>query len=78
MKAWIRISEEYSLAKIGIITLVHKGNGGSIDELESELLVALERTALTKTWRINKVTVLDSGEAPSDLFSNRFSDYRGR
>jgi hypothetical protein len=66
------------LAKVGIITLLHKGNGGSNDELESELLVALERTGLTKAWRINKVTVLDSEEAPSDLFSNRFSDFRGR
>ncbi len=68
------------MAKFGIITLVHKDNGGSIDELKSELLVALERTTLTKTWRINKITVLDSGEAPdlSDLFSNRSSDFRGR
>ncbi len=66
------------MAKVGIITLVHKGDGGSVDELESELLVALEGTALTETWRISKVTVLDSGEAPSDLFSNRFSDFRGR
>jgi hypothetical protein len=63
------------LAKIGIITLLHEGNGASIDELESELLEALEGTALTKTWRISKVTVLDTG---ADLFSNRFNDFRGR
>jgi hypothetical protein len=62
VKAWIRISGEYSLAKVGIITLVDKPNGGSIDELESELLIALEGTELIKTWTIDKVTVLDAGE----------------
>jgi hypothetical protein len=62
VKAWILVFEEYTLAKVGIITLLYKGDGWSIDELESELRVAIERTALTKTWSINKVTVLDSGE----------------
>jgi hypothetical protein len=68
------------LAKVGIIALLYKGDGWSIDELEAELRVAIERTALTKTWKINKVTVLDSGETRdlSDVFSNRFSDFRGR
>ncbi len=45
------------MGKIGIIALVHKGNGGSIDELESELLAVLERGAVTETWKIDKVTV---------------------
>ncbi len=67
------------MGKIGIIALVHKGNGGSIDELESELLAVLERGAVTKTWKIDKVTVLDSESTHlSDLFSKRFSDFRGR
>jgi hypothetical protein len=64
MTAQTRILEGYGVGKVGIISLMHKGKGGSIDELETELRVALEGTVLTKTWMINKVTVLDSGEEP--------------
>jgi len=57
------MSGEYGLGKFGIITLVHKGNGASIYDLESELLAALEGGAISKTWKVEKVTVLDSDSA---------------
>lgn len=61
------MSEEYGLGKFGIITLVHKGNGASIYDLETELIAALEGGAITKNWKVEKVTVLDGDTTPISI-----------